>query len=205
LVNGVFTQNSNRRHHRSGHLLQGRFKAVLIGDDIYLRAANAYVVQNPVAAGLVAHPSEWTWSSYRATAGIETPPDWLNLDWLNWVFGGRTRSVAQRRYREFLATAPADVSIDNTPVFGEQSLHETARNRIGATLHHVRLPREYRALARPTLADIFPWPLGKTERNSLVLRAHVVHGYRLAEIAAYLRLHPNTLSRLVRAVRNREG
>ena len=78
-LNGVFAQYSNRRHGRSGHLLQGRFKSVLIGDDIYLRAANTYVLMNPVKAGLVEEPSEWKWSSYRATVGMEAPPCWLDL------------------------------------------------------------------------------------------------------------------------------
>jgi hypothetical protein len=29
-LNGVFTQWSNRRHKRSGHLFQGRYKAILV-------------------------------------------------------------------------------------------------------------------------------------------------------------------------------
>ncbi len=205
LVNGAFTQESNRRHQRIGHLLHGRFKSVIIGDDTYLRAANTYVVRNPVAAGLVAHPTDWKWSSYRATAGHDAPPDWLCLDWLNWVFGGRTLAVAQRRYREFVATPRDEDSIEKSLVFGEQSLHEAARAHIGANLYQVRLPREYRALARPTLDDIFPSHLPKIERNARVIRAHAVHGYRLSEIAACLQVHPNTLSRIVRALRVRSG
>jgi putative transposase len=32
-LNGVYTQTSNRRHHRLGHLFQGRFKAILVDKD----------------------------------------------------------------------------------------------------------------------------------------------------------------------------
>lgn len=204
-LNGVFAQYSNRRHGRTGHLLQGRFKSVLIGNDFYLRAANTYVLMNPVKAGLVEHPSEWKWSSYRATAGIEAPPPWLDLSWLHWVFGGRTLRDAQLSFKDFVSR-PASLNLsDEGLVFGDQALREEVRAAIGATLHQSRLPREYRAVARPTLSELFPRPLPKTGRNTRILRAHVVHGYRFAEIAACLFLHPNTIGRIVQTLRTREG
>lgn len=202
-LNGVFAQYSNRRHQRTGHLLQGRFKSLLVGDDIYLRAANTYVVLNPVRAGLVADPSEWRWSSYRATAGMEDPPDWLDVSWIRWVFGGRTLRDAQQHFREFVSAAPDPNSLEETLVFGNQVLREAVRAEIGATLHQSRLAREYRALARPTLSELFPRQLPKTDRNARILRAHVVHGYRFAEIAACLFVHPNTIGRIVQTLRTR--
>jgi hypothetical protein len=35
-VNGVYTQTFNRRHSLVGHVLQGRFKAILVDRDAYL-------------------------------------------------------------------------------------------------------------------------------------------------------------------------
>ncbi|MDP2262571.1 MAG: transposase [Hydrogenophaga sp.] len=35
-INRVFTQGFNQRHHKVGHLFQGRFKAVLVDRDSYL-------------------------------------------------------------------------------------------------------------------------------------------------------------------------
>lgn len=204
-LNGVFAQYSNRRHGRTGHLLQGRFKSVLIGDDIYLRAANSYVLMNPVTAGLVEDPTEWGWSSYRATVGIEAPPRWLDLSWLNWVFGGRTLRDAQLSFKEFVNRPDSENPADAALVFGDRALREKVRAAIGATLHQARLPREYRALARPTLSELFPRPLPKTDRNTRILRAHVVHGYRLAEIAACLFVHPNTIGRIVQTLRTGGG
>lgn len=200
-LNGVFAQRSNRRHQRAGHLLQGRFKSVLVGDDIYLRAVNAYVVLNPVKAGLVADPSAWRWSSYRATVGMQAAPGWLDLRWLNWVFGGRSKAVAQQRFREFVHAASDGDLPAETLVHGDQVLREQVRAEIGETQHHLRLPRQYRALARPTLAELFPRPMPKAERNQRILRAYVVHGYRLSEVADCLCVHPNTISRIVQALR----
>jgi len=63
-LNGVYTQASNRRHGRIGHLFQGRYKAILVDRDAYLLELTRYVVLNPVRAGMVAHPGDWRWSSY---------------------------------------------------------------------------------------------------------------------------------------------
>ena len=44
-LNGVYTQASNRRHKRVGHLLQGRFKAILVDGDAYLLTTVGRIVQ----------------------------------------------------------------------------------------------------------------------------------------------------------------
>jgi len=49
-LNGVFTQGTNRRHGRTGHLFQGRFKGILVDKDRYLLELTRYVVLNPVRA-----------------------------------------------------------------------------------------------------------------------------------------------------------
>ena len=101
-LNGVYTQAFNRRHRRVGHLFQGRFKAIVIEKEAYLLELCRYVVLNPVRAGTVTQPGAYPWSSYRATAGLATAPEWLTTDWILEQFG-RTRRVAQRHYRRFVA------------------------------------------------------------------------------------------------------
>jgi REP element-mobilizing transposase RayT len=73
-LNGVYTQISNRRHRRVGHLFQGRFKAILVDGDAYLLELARYVVLNPVRAGMVKRPEHWAWSSYRASQGLVPSP-----------------------------------------------------------------------------------------------------------------------------------
>jgi hypothetical protein len=41
-----------------------------------------YVVLNPVRAGMCALPHQWPWSSYRATAGLDSTPSFLDIRWL---------------------------------------------------------------------------------------------------------------------------
>ncbi|PTR10619.1 REP element-mobilizing transposase RayT [Nitrosospira sp. Nsp5] len=63
-----YVQYVNRTYQRSGTLWEGRFRSCLIQDEIYLLACQRYIELNPVRAGMVAHPTEYRWSSYRANA-----------------------------------------------------------------------------------------------------------------------------------------
>ena len=75
-LNGVYTQCFNRRHKRVGHVFQGRYKSILVQENSYLLELARYIVLNPVRANMVGCPSDWPWSSYRATAGLcRNPPD----------------------------------------------------------------------------------------------------------------------------------
>lgn len=101
-LDGVHTQVFNRRHHRTGHLLQGRYKALLVEKESHLLELACYIVLNRVRAKLVGHPRAWRWSSYRATAGDEEPPAFLTTDWILSQFH-RERERARREYREFVS------------------------------------------------------------------------------------------------------
>ena len=57
-LNGMYTQATNRRHKRTGHLFQGRFKGILVDKDNYLLELTRYVVLNPVRARMVKHPRQ---------------------------------------------------------------------------------------------------------------------------------------------------
>lgn len=66
LLNGLYAQAFNERHERSGHLFGDRYAAFVIRDDDHLRAATAYVLQNPVRARLCRHADDWPWSGVRS-------------------------------------------------------------------------------------------------------------------------------------------
>ncbi len=74
-LNGVYTQYYNRRHDYSGHLFQGRYKAIHVDKDTYLLELTRYVVLNPIRARMVTEVGAWPWSSYSAMVGqAEGPP-----------------------------------------------------------------------------------------------------------------------------------
>jgi REP element-mobilizing transposase RayT len=64
-LNGRYAVEFNERHGRYGHLFAERFTARLIEDDEYLFDVCAYVVLNPVKAGLCLQPEDWPWSYSR--------------------------------------------------------------------------------------------------------------------------------------------
>src|SRR5260221_1176697 len=100
-MNGKYAQWFNRKHERSGHLFQGRFKGFLVEKESYLLALIRYVALNPVRAGMVDRPEKYQWSSYRATAGYETAPPWLTTDWTLASFG-RDLATQESAYRQFV-------------------------------------------------------------------------------------------------------
>jgi len=52
-INSVYSLTFNRRHGRSGHVFEGRYKALHVDRDGYLLEVCRYVDLNPVRAGLV--------------------------------------------------------------------------------------------------------------------------------------------------------
>jgi len=60
-LNGVYTQKSNRKHGRVGHVYQGRYKAILVQKDGYLLELSRYVVLNSVRAGMVGDALSREW------------------------------------------------------------------------------------------------------------------------------------------------
>lgn len=99
--NGAYAQHFNRRHQRVGHLLQGRYKSIIVERDSHLLELARYIVLNPVRAGTVAHPNAWPWSSYNATARHCPSPPWLQAEWLLGQWGQRA-CTAVEAYCEFV-------------------------------------------------------------------------------------------------------
>jgi putative transposase len=100
-LNGIYTQAFNRSHRRVGHLFQGRFKAILVEKESYLLELCRYIVLNPVRVKGNAQTGTWKWSSYRATAGLVSTPEFLTTDWVLGQFG-KNRAQPQKHYRDFV-------------------------------------------------------------------------------------------------------
>jgi REP element-mobilizing transposase RayT len=105
MLNGRYAQRFNGRHGRRGHLFGARFYSVLLETDAHLFAALRYVALNPVRAGLCATPAEWRWSSFRAIAGLEPAPRFLDVDGVLSLFGMR-RQAARAAYAQFVEGMP---------------------------------------------------------------------------------------------------
>jgi hypothetical protein len=61
----------NKRHQRRGAVFESRFRSAKIVDTDYLIRAIRYVALNPVAAGVVSSPEQWSWSTYAQIVGTQ--------------------------------------------------------------------------------------------------------------------------------------
>jgi len=100
-LNGVYTQYFNRRHERTGPLLHGRYKSILVEKEAHLADLTRYVLWSPVRAGLVREPREWKWSSFSAVCGLARAPEWLETESLLEIFG-RSRKRSREKLHAFL-------------------------------------------------------------------------------------------------------
>jgi putative transposase len=71
-----YVQRVNARHERSGTLWEGRFYSCPVPTERYALACYRYVECNPVKPGMVRHPAEYPWSSYRFNTQVG-PNGWL--------------------------------------------------------------------------------------------------------------------------------
>jgi putative transposase len=202
-LNGVYTQLFNKRHQRTGHLFQGRYKSILIQKDSHLLEVCRYVVLNPVRARMVARPEAWKWSSYRATAGRESPAACLTRDWILGQFS-RKRSKAELKYRQFVEWGIGQETIwrdvKGQSILGEEDFVEGLISHIRKHQDIPEIPKSHRYVNRPPLEKIFSGKVvqDKRKRDTKIIEAVQKFGYTQQQIAAHLNMHYSTISNLVR-------
>ncbi len=200
-LNGVYTQSTNRRHRRFGHLFQGRYKAILVDDESYLFALSRYVVLNPVRAGTVKAPGEWPWSSYNATAGQTKRPTWLAVDNLLSTFA-KTRSVARRRYAQFVLEGIGQENIwrdlNRQIYLGNDAFVNRMQDKLRDASDDINIPRVQQ---RPPAQSLKEIEAESNDRNHAIVSAYATGAYSYQGLARYFGLHFTTVGRIVRTAR----
>ena len=201
----------NVRYQQTGHLFQGRYRALLCDKDSYLLELTRYIHLNPVRAQIAEKPEAYPWSSYRAYLGgqpgraLEPGPVLAMLD--------KREARARRAYKRFVLDAVGDGSrpelyaateqlfLGDTR-FVEQSKrrYRTTKNVSSALPQKVSMQKILETVARITRIGV-PLLVGKTE-GELEKRARMVavaisRGYfalPLAQVATALNRKPNSIS-----------
>ncbi len=201
-LNGVYTQWFNRQHSRFGHLVQGRFKSIVVEKESYLLELARYIVLNPVRAQMVRSARDWRWSSYRATAGQVEPPEFLTTNWLLAQFGG-TSADAVCAYRSFVKQG-GDIEVwddvKGSILLGSDSFVQSLRPLLCDVKENREFCREERLALRPTLEELFADVTDKATRNQLIHTAVRAHQYRLKEVGDHLGLCYSTISVIAKRV-----
>lgn len=202
-LNGVYTQKYNWWHSKTGHIFQGRYKSILVDKENYLLELCRYVVLNPVRANMVEKPEEWKWSSYGATAGLKTVPNYLTADWILGLFSNN-KAEAQKRYRKFVREgihtgSPWD-DLQGQILLGEEGFIEKYKDLLSDKEQIKEIPRPQRYVSRPRLAKLLSKEDKTTRRNRGIHSAHVKYGYTLKEIADHLEIHYTTVSKAIKGL-----
>ena len=195
-LNSGYSQSFNRRHERVGHVLQGRFKSLLVDRDEYFLQVLRYIMLNPVRADLVDDPGAWRWSSFRATAGLSEAPSFLALDDV-WRMFAPSESEARRRFVAFVDAGRGLKPPWEAVVSGS----DTFRADIGVALephHTVRdFSRRERYAVRPSLESMLSDCHDSAARCRLMTVAYWRYGYTLREIGTLLGYHESTVWRQI--------
>lgn len=93
----TYTRRFNNKHSRIGHLFQGRFKSIIVQNDIYLLKLSCYIHRNPLRAGVTNRLAQYHWSSYPVYAYGKKGPQWLSTELILSQFDEKSR---HRSYRE---------------------------------------------------------------------------------------------------------
>ncbi len=201
-LNGVYTQARNKRRNTTGHLFQGRYKAILIQKDTHLLEVSRYVVLNPVRAKMVEKPDDWKWSSYRATAGKEPPHSCLTTDWILGQFS-RTRAKAEKEYRQFVQRGIGKTIWDEVKgqaLLGEDDFVDRLADHLRSYKNIPEIPKSQRYANRPPLDKLFPESIimNKRKRDKKITEAVEKHGYTQKAIANHLGMHFTYVSQIVK-------
>lgn len=98
-----YAQYYNRKHRRTGHLFENRYKSILCEEENYLLALIRYIHLNPVRAGIVETMSElerYPWSGHATVMG-KKKHEWMDTSYVLAQFGSR-KNTARTAYRSFV-------------------------------------------------------------------------------------------------------
>ena len=208
-LNAVYTQAFNRRHHLVGHVLQGRYKAILVEKETHLLELVRYIALNPVRAKLVSRPRDWRWSSYRATSRQSESPRFLTTDWILSQFH-HDHAKAAKEYRKFVKDGYGiDVwgELRGGVILGTEGFAEGLKPLLWEKSSATEIPRSERLAVRPRLEELFAEVKDKPARNERIYQAVRAYGYTLKEVAEFIGLHYSTVSIIAsrRAAKSRQA
>lgn len=197
-LNGRYSQAFNHRHGRAGHLFQGRYKALVVDDEVYLHQVARYIVLNPVRSSLCGRPEEWPWSSYGAMCGEDRGPRCLRTAEALAAFDGRPvdARAAYVRFVEAGLNQPDPARLTRNQLYVGDEVF-AARAASWASPSSGEVPRQQRRtrLSLAGLAEVHG------RRNAAIAAAHASGLYTLSEIGSHFGLHYASVSKIVRSER----
>jgi REP element-mobilizing transposase RayT len=198
-LNGQYCQYFNRRHRLVGHVLQGRYTAILVQKENYLRELARYVVLNPLRANMVERLEQWPWSSYPLTIQSMPSPAWLQIDWLLSQFG-TNRADALAAFKQFVAIGMGAgnpmKNVRHQLLLGDDEFVARYRTAPSSEVLNEVTRQHRRALALP-LAE---YQTKHPDRDLAISKAYFSTAYSMTQIAEHFGISYRTVSRIVQRI-----
>jgi len=198
-LNGVYTQKFNYNHKTVGHILQGRYKAILVDEEKYFYELMRYIVLNPVRAKMVKSPEMYYWSSHKEMIRkgddviIEKKEALKRFDGLE-------------EYKKYIKLGAGDADVwedlKGGVVLGSINFVEKIREYISKEKRKsADIKKSEKFVGRPALSKIFEKKdMSSKERNDLIYRAYSKYGYFLSEIGREVGLHNSSVGKIIKRI-----
>jgi len=160
LLNGAYTQYFNKRHRRSGHLFQGRYKAHVVENDAYFGELSRYIHLNPVRAKFtprIIRPEDYRWSSFPGYVREPKQLDWVTYDRVLADFGPGRRSLRRRRYGAYVRAGLSELPerpwkhARHGMVIGSEEFVEQVKQKLAIKSRQMNVPQSEAFIIRPSL------------------------------------------------------
>jgi hypothetical protein len=133
-INTGYTNYFNAKKRRSGHLFQGRYRAILVEKDLYALELSRYIHLNPVRAGILKDPIQYPWSSYSSYCSKKNKWDWLHRGFIL-ALVSKKLGKAIREYRNYVQRGMIEKQDDplkktvGSTVIGSEEFTEWVREK----------------------------------------------------------------------------
>jgi len=207
-----YSQYFNLRHRKTGHVFEGRYKAILCQKDEYLLQLIRYIHLNPVRAGIVRSPERYRYSGDhvylqgKATEMID-PATVLSM------LGGK------QAYRRFVQDGLREghkeeyYAVEDQRFLGAEGFGERLRKKetglSGKKLTRRSIETVARELAKLLKVDVQElrspdrgWAISKARTLATYVLVRRL-GYRLSDVAAYFGRDMGTLATLLARLSDR--
>jgi len=196
-----YAMRFNLRHDRDGHLFQNRFLSELIHDDAYRKTSIAYVFRNQIEIGLTLDEVIASrWCSLGAVLGVREARAFESVGKTLAVFGGDARTLVAAIERAEPARDPSQ--------WREFDVKPRLERVVTGALEFEVLVKEVcaaRSVDPAALLTGSRLPAVVAARRRVVIRAVLVFGMRVSDVARRLRISRQAVGQIVEAELSRGG
>ncbi|PIQ89921.1 MAG: transposase [Candidatus Omnitrophica bacterium CG11_big_fil_rev_8_21_14_0_20_42_13] len=124
----TFTQYINKKHRRTGRLWECRFHSSVVDTEAYLWTVCRYIERNPVRAGKVKRPIDYSWSSVKANTSGDCHDGIVEPIWKDYFDKDEYINFLNRHEEEKQIEEIKQSTIRGMPVGGENFIKDIIKN-----------------------------------------------------------------------------